>query len=115
MTKLSILGHCRNGDALQFAFTNDKQTETLKLVNFALSESGDHIIHDEFGFISTSVMIKRDEKTLMTTYEAKFGAGSFGLETLAGGMRFGVGICLNEGDLLKPGQSGQHGWAGFIL
>jgi hypothetical protein len=58
-------------------------------------------------------MIRRNEKALMTTYEAKFGAGGFGLEKLTGGMRFGVGICLNEGDLLKPpGQSGQYGWAG---
>ena len=55
-------------------------------------------------------MVTRNATTKRTIYEIKLPKASLGLATLEGGVRFGLGMAINDGDELTPGQKG---WGGL--
>ena len=117
-----------NGDSLQLIFTDDERSEQVSLVNIALlgieeempgegnvpgEDNGDSIsVHNESAAEGTEAFIVRDTTAKTTTYEVRFPIEvvSFDLEELVEGVKFGLGIDINDGDEDSPGQSGWSGW-----
>src|SRR4030095_7154193 len=58
----------------------------------------------------TEAVVSRNTKTKRTTYEIKLPKASLGLTDLVGGTKFGLGMAINDGDQLTPGQKG---WGGL--
>ena len=59
---------------------------------------------------ATEAVIIRNTTTKRTYYEIKLPKAALGLETLGGGVRFGLGMAINDGDEDTPGQ---RGWGGL--
>jgi hypothetical protein len=62
------------------------------------------------GDIVTEAVIIRDTENGRTTYEIKLPKITLGLAELKGGVRFGLGMAINDGDKETPGQKG---WGGL--
>jgi hypothetical protein len=62
------------------------------------------------GTCATEVAIKRNKTTHKTTYEIRLPKASLALASLTGGVKFGLGMCINDGDKDTPGQKG---WGGL--
>ena len=87
------------------------------LINFALGGNGNIVNHNEKpqgnpNVQNDQVVVTRNEAKKETYYEIKFLPENFGQKSFEEGYEFGLGICVNEGDL-AAGQNGQKGWSGW--
>jgi hypothetical protein len=109
-----------NGDSVQLMIANDARDTQIALYNYALggieNETGDVIVMHEAGpatgadAAQTEAVIVRNSETKRTYYEIKLPKETLGLEELKGGVRFGLGMAINDGDEDTPGQKG---WGGL--
>jgi len=110
-----------NGDSIQLMIANKNQDAQIALYNYALGgtemEIGDIIVNHEAGPAAgadaaavTEAVVKRDTETKRTTYEIKLPKETLGLDSLALGTQFGLGMAINDGDEDTPGQKG---WGGL--
>jgi hypothetical protein len=103
-----------NGDSVQIMIANSNRTEQVALYNYALggieSALGSVIVQHEAGPGGTEAVVTRNTTTKRTTYEIKLPKASLGLTSLQGGPQFGLGMAINDGDELAPGQGG---WGGL--
>lgn len=110
-----------NGDSIQLMIAGAARTSQVALYNYALGGTeegiGDIIVNHEAGpatdpacECATEAIIKRDTTKKKTTYEIKLPKAALGLTNLAGGTKFGLGMCINDGDKDTPGQ---RGWGGL--
>ncbi len=105
-----------NGDSVQLMIANAARDQQIALYNYALggieTELGDVIVMHEAGPATgadvppTEAVIKRNTVTKRTIYEIKLPKESLGLEALKGGVRFGLGMAINDGDNDTPGHKG---------
>lgn len=108
-----------NGDSVQLMIANEARDTQIALYNYALGgiegELGDIIVNHEAGPATgadvppTEAIVKRDEATKSTIYEIKLPKETLGLTELKGGVRFGLGMSINDGDEDTPGQKGFGG------
>jgi len=109
-----------NGDSVQLMIANEARDQQIALYNYALGgiegETGDIIVNHEAGPAAaadadqTEAVIVRDEDSKRTYYEIKLPKSTLGLDELKGGVRFGLGMAINDGDEDTPGQKG---WGGL--
>jgi DNA-binding protein Fis len=103
-----------NGDSVQLMIASADRTAQVALYNYALggveSALGDTIVMHEAGPGGTTAVVKRNTATKRTTYEIMLPKASLGIETLAAGVQFGLGMAINDGDEATPGQ---RGWGGL--
>jgi len=104
-----------NGDSVQLMIASADRTAQVALYNYALggveTALGSTIVEHEAGPGGTEAIVSRNTNTHRTTYEIKLPAASLGLTPpLTGGTTFGLGMAINDGDLLTPGQKG---WGGL--
>ncbi|MFN0128582.1 MAG: sugar-binding protein [Verrucomicrobiales bacterium] len=103
-----------NGDSVQLMIANATRDGQVALYNYALGGTenalGGIIVMHEAGPGGTSAVVKRNIDTNRTTYEIMLPKSALGLDTLAGGVQFGLGMAINDGDELTPGQKG---WGGL--
>jgi hypothetical protein len=104
-----------NGDSIQLMIASADRTAQVALYNYALggieTALGSTIIMHEAGPGGTEAIVTRNTTTKRTTYEIKLPAASLGLTApLTGGTQFGLGMAINDGDQLTPGQKG---WGGL--
>jgi len=109
-----------NGDSVQLMIANETRDQQIALYNYALGgiegETGDIIVNHEAGPAAaadadqTEAVIVRNEETKRTYYEIKLPKSTLGLDELKGGVRFGLGMAINDGDEDTPGQKG---WGGL--
>ena len=110
-----------NGDSVQLMIANAGRNQQVALYNYALGgvegAVGDVIVNHEAGPATdsacgcdTEAVIKRNATTKKTTYEIKLPKAALGLTSLSGGTKFGLGMAINDGDELTPGQKG---WSGL--
>ena len=109
-----------NGDSVQLMIANDARDTQIALYNYALggieNETGDVIVMHEAGPATgadatpTEAVIVRNAETKRTYYEIKLPKETLGLDELKGGVRFGLGMAINDGDEDTPGQKG---WGGL--
>ena len=108
-----------NGDSVQLMIANEARDTQVALYNYALggieTELGDIIVNHEAGPAAaagatpTEAVVKRDTASKTTTYEIKLPKDTLGLTELKGGVRFGLGMAINDGDEATPGQKGFGG------
>lgn len=113
-------GGAWNGDGAQLSFIPsgmrvDGQQNIL--INFALNNDGVLLLHNETlhgnpGLTEEQVVIVRNEDEKETYYEIQIKPDNFGMDSFEEGYEFGLGICVNDGDL-AAGQAGQKGWSGW--
>lgn len=104
-----------NGDSAQLMIANGTRTAEVGLFNYALGgvedALGEVIVQHERGPTGTDAVVTRDSATKKTTYEIKFPATALGLQApLKAGTKVGLGMAINDGDELTPGQKG---WGGL--
>jgi hypothetical protein len=103
-----------NGDSVQLMIANATRDQQVALYNYALGGTeealGEVIVQHEAGPGGTEAVVKRNTTTKRTTYEIKLPKEALGLEALAGGTKFGLGMAINDGDKDAPGQ---QGWGGL--
>lgn len=111
-----------NGDSVQLMIANEDRDSQIALYNYALGgvegDIGDIIVNHEAApdgvggadGILTEAVIVRDAATNRTTYEIKLPKETLALDELKGGVRFGLGMAINDGDEDTPGQ---RGWGGL--
>ncbi len=103
-----------NGDSIQLMIASADRTQQIALYNYALGgvegAIGDVIVQHEAGPGGTEAKITRNSTTKKTIYEIKLPMASLGLTNLSGGTQFGLGMAINDGDQLTPGQ---RGWGGL--
>ena len=110
-----------NGDSAQLMIANAARNAQVALYNYALGgvegALGDVIVNHEAGPAAnaacgcdTEAVVKRDSVKKKTTYEIKMPAASLGLTALTAGTQIGLGMAINDGDELTPGQKG---WGGL--
>ncbi len=103
-----------NGDSIQLMIASADRTAQVALYNYALggveSSLGSTIVMHEAGPGGTEAVVSRNSLTKRTTYEIKLPKESLGLAALTGGTQFGLGMAINDGDELTPGQ---RGWGGL--
>jgi len=103
-----------NGDSVQLMIADAGRSNQVALYNYALGgvegAIGDIIVNHEAGPGGTEAVVTRNSTTKKTTYEIKLPKASLGLLTLKGGPQFGLGMAINDGDELTPGQ---RGWGGL--
>ncbi|MDA1276489.1 MAG: hypothetical protein O2960_20930 [Verrucomicrobia bacterium] len=109
-----------NGDSVQLMIANEARDMQVALYNYALggieTALGEVIVMHEAGPATsadvppTEAVIKRNTTTKRTIYEIKLPKESLGLTALKGGVRFGLGMAINDGDEATPGQKG---WGGL--
>src|ERR1051326_3011561 len=103
-----------NGDSIQLMIADAARTNQVALYNYALggveTNLGSTIIMHEAGPGGTDAVVTRNTSTHRTTYEIKLPKASLGLTNLTAGTQFGLGMAINDGDLLTPGQ---RGWGGL--
>jgi len=108
-----------NGDSVQLMIANETRDSQVALYNYALGGTeealGGIVILHEAGPGGTEAVIIRDTTTKRTTYEIKLPKESLGLEALTGGVQFGLGMAINDGDLDTPGQKGWGGLGAHAL
>ncbi len=108
-----------NGDSVQLMIANEARDTQVALYNYALggveNELGDIIVNHEapapdIGDFLTEAVVVRNADTGRTIYEIKLPKATVGLTELKGGVRFGLGMAINDGDEATPGQKG---WGGL--
>jgi hypothetical protein len=104
-----------NGDSIQLMIASADRSAQVALYNYALGGietalGTETIIMHEAGPGGTEAVVSRNTTTKRTTYEIKLPKASLGLAELTGGTQFGLGMAINDGDLLTPGQ---RGWGGL--
>jgi hypothetical protein len=103
-----------NGDSVQLMIANSNRTAQVALYNYALggieTALGSTIVEHEAGPGGTEAVVTRNTTTKRTTYEIKLPKAALGLTSLQGGPQFGLGMAINDGDELAPGQGG---WGGL--
>ncbi len=110
-----------NGDSVQLMVANSNRTAQVALYNYALGgvegSLGSTIIHHEAGAPGqpppgvTEAVVTRNMDTHRTVYEIKLPVMALGLMApLTNGVRFGLGMAINDGDQATPGQKG---WGGL--
>lgn len=103
-----------NGDSVQLMIANETRDAQVALYNYALSgtesELGEIIVNHEAGPGGTEAVVVRNTETKRTTYEIQLPKEALALETLGGGVQFGLGMSINDGDEAAPGQ---QGWGGL--
>lgn len=103
-----------NGDSVQLMIANAGRTQQVALYNYALGGTdgalGEVIVQHEAGPGETEAIVTRDTNAKKTYYEIKLPASSLGLTKLTPGTKFGLGMAINDGDELTPGQKG---WGGL--
>jgi hypothetical protein len=136
-----------NGDSVQLMIADATRTTQVALYNYALGGYEDNILPNKNGtFVpdpaladpiminheagpaadpncncATTAFIKRDSVNKRTIYEIKLPKAALGLTTLKGGVQFGLGMAINDGDGAlvngvqygEAGQEGQKGWGGL--
>ena len=60
----------------------------------------------------TGAGMSRSEDTKTITYEFNFPAHSLGRDAFTAGWTFGLGYCVNDGDIDGSGGIAQAGWGG---
>ena len=92
---------------------NASRDARVALYNYALGGTeaalGNVIVMHEAGPGGTSAVVKRNTVTKRTTYEIQLPKAALALDELKGGVQFGLGMAINDGDN-GPGQNGQKGW-----
>ncbi|MGE3311030.1 MAG: sugar-binding protein [Limisphaerales bacterium] len=116
-----------NGDSVQLMIASADRTAQVALYNYALGgiegETTEVVIMHEAGPAAnadceclTEAVIVRDGTTKKTTYEIKLPAASLGLTPpLTVDTKFGLGMAINDGDELTPGQKGWGGLGAHAL
>ena len=108
-----------NGDSVQLMIANEKQDTQVALYNYALggieTALGDIIVQHENGPGGTEASVVRNTVTKRTTYEIKLPKESMALTSLELGTMFGLGMAINDGDELTPGQKGWGGLGAHAL
>lgn len=108
-----------NGDSVQLMVANGKQDTQVALYNYALGgvegALGDVVTLEEAGPGGTEAVVTRNSVTKRTTYEIKLPKESMALPTLDLGTQFGLGMAINDGDELTPGQKGWGGLGAHAL
>ena len=104
-----------NGDSVQLMIASADRTAQVALYNYALGgvegALGSVIVEHEAGPGGTDAVVTRDSVNKKTFYEIKLPASSLGLTApLTNGTQFGLGMAINDGDELTPGQKG---WGGL--
>ncbi len=108
-----------NGDSVQLMIANEARDTQVALYNYALggieTELGEIIVNHESRAagsdeVDTEAVVVRNTDTKRTVYEIKLPKATLGLEELKGGVRFGLGMAINDGDEATPGQKG---WGGL--
>jgi hypothetical protein len=103
-----------NGDSVQLMIADATRTQQIALYNYALggteSSLGSTIVMHEAGPGGTEAVVTRNTTTKRTIYEIKLPKASLGLTDLTNGTQFGLGMAINDGDELTPGQ---RGWGGL--
>ena len=103
-----------NGDSVQLMIASADRTAQVALYNYALggieTALGSTIVMHEAGPGGTEAVVTRNTTTKRTTYEIKLPKASLGLTDLTNGTQFGLGMAINDGDQLTPGQ---RGWGGL--
>ena len=103
-----------NGDTVQMMVANAPRDTQVALYNYALGgiegALGEIIIDHEAGPGGTSAVVSRDADSKTTTYEIQMPKEALDLAELTGGVQFGLGMSINDGDELTPGQTG---WGGL--
>jgi len=117
-----------NGDSIQLMIANADRNQQVALYNYALGGVEEDVgLNDPSNLVEanrheagpacigagtclTEVAIKRNTTTHKTTYEIRLPKASLGLATLTGGVKFGLGMAINDGDKDTPGQKG---WGGL--
>ncbi|RYD27488.1 MAG: hypothetical protein EOP86_24455, partial [Verrucomicrobiaceae bacterium] len=103
-----------NGDSVQLMIANAAQNAQVALYNYALGGTEEAldgvIIQHEAGPGGTEAVITRNPATKRTVYEIRLPKESLGLDSLAIGTQFGLGMAINDGDQDSPGQ---QGWGGL--
>lgn len=102
------------GDAVQLMIANDARDTQVALYNYALmgieNALGEIKIQHEAGPGGTEAIVTRDAVTKKTTYEIKLPKAALALASLTEGVKFGLGMAINDGDQASPGQKG---WGGL--
>ncbi|MGV3771470.1 MAG: discoidin domain-containing protein [Verrucomicrobiales bacterium] len=109
-----------DGDSVQLMIANGDRTQQVALYNYSLGgieeALGDStIIMHEAGPGGTEAVVRRDTEANKTYYEIKLPAASMGLTSLAPGIKFGLGMAINDGDQDTPGQKGWGGLGAHAL
>ncbi|MFT4548537.1 MAG: hypothetical protein ACI8XO_001900 [Verrucomicrobiales bacterium] len=103
-----------NGDSVQLMVANDARDTQVGLYNYALggveNALGGVIVQHEAGPGNTEAVVTRNSETKQTIYEIKLPKEALELPTLTGGVQFGLGMSINDGDEATPGQKG---WGGL--
>ena len=120
-----------NGDSVQLMIANADRDAEIARYNYALGgteeELGENTIvnHErrppvdpeadpiDPELLDTEAVVVRNTETKRTIYEIRLPKASLALETLGGGVRFGLGMAINDGDRKEDGQDGQKGWGGL--
>ena len=103
-----------NGDSVQLMVANAARDSQVGLYNYALGgvegALTDIITMHEAGPGGTEAVVTRDAETKRTVYEIKLPKAALELSELTGGVQFGLGMAINDGDEDTPGQKG---WGGL--
>ena len=106
-----------NGDSVQLMVANDARDAQVALYNYALGgvegDIGEIIVNHEArpaDGADTEAVLVRDEENKRTTYEIKLPKSALDIAELKGGVKFGLGMAINDGDESTPGQKG---WGGL--
>jgi hypothetical protein len=109
-----------NGDSVQLMIASADRTRQGALYNYALGGVETNllttIVNHEAGPGGTTATVIRDGLNKKTIYEIKLPAAALGLTVpLTLGAQFGLGMAINDGDLLTPGQKGWGGLGAHAL
>ncbi|MCB1095222.1 MAG: hypothetical protein KDN22_06545 [Verrucomicrobiae bacterium] len=108
-----------NGDSVQLMIANAARDAQVALYNYALGgvedALGDQVMLEEAGPGGTSAVVTRNTETKRTTYEICLPKASLELDELTGGVQFGLGMAINDGDEATPGQKGWGGLGAHAL
>ena len=120
-----------NGDSVQLMIANADRDTQIALYNYALGGTEEELGEDTIvnhesrppvdpeadpidpELLDTEAVVVRNTETKRTIYEIRLPKASLALETLGGGVRFGLGMAINDGDRKEDGQDGQKGWGGL--
>jgi hypothetical protein len=106
---------CAGESGYSNCWTVDGTADGIILYNYGLHEDGTYTHHHEGHPCAaaedcTEAGMFRDEAAKTTVYEIIFPAESMGVDSLSQGYKFGLSICVNDGD---QGDIGRKGWSGF--
>ena len=106
------------GDSLQIAIVPSGIREKGQphiLINFALGGNGNIVVHNETlhgnpNVLPEQAIVVRNENENETYYEIQLLAENLGQKSFEEDYKFGLGLCVNDGDDNAPGQKGWSGW-----